>query len=289
VTDASVEAGHKAKQTESRQSVTLADHVYRRLVEDILSCRLAPGSRLRQKELSATYGTAGSAVREALSQLASMGLVVAEPQRGFRVADTSVEDLVDLTLTRIWVESIALRSAIARGGREWEADVIAAAHMLGAEQPRRKVRGARAAKPTDPVDDDWRVLHQRFHDALVSACGLTNLMAYRKKLLSLNDRYRRLSSAMPSNRDVAAEHDALTRAVLARDADRAVELIEAHFLETTARVLAGSSSFKGNLSETMERLRMQVRAGDGRWSGQLNGRQADILAGKGRAAHSRRR
>jgi len=289
VTDASVAASHKARPRESRPSATLADHVYGRLVEDILSCRLAPGSKLRQKELSAAYGTAGSAVREALSQLASMGLVIAEPQRGFRVADTSIEDLIDLTLSRIWVESIALRSAMARGGRDWEADIIAAAHMLGAEQPRRKVRGTRTAKPTDPVDDDWRVLHQRFHDALVSACGLGSLMAYRKQLLSLNDRYRRMSSVVPSNRDVAAEHEALKRAVLARDAEQAVELIEAHFLETATRVLAGSSNFKGNLSEAVERLRMQVRAGDGRWSGQLNGSKADVLAGKARAARRRRR
>ena len=91
-------------------------------------------------------------------------------------------------------------------------------------------------------------------------------------------------------RDVAAEHEALAQAVLARDADRAVELIEAHFLETAARVLAGSSSFKGNLSETMERLRMQVRAGDGRWSGKLNGSQADNpLLARSRAARGRRR
>src|SRR5262249_61903297 len=156
---------------------------------------------------------------EAVSQLAAMGLAIAEPQRGFRAAGTSIDELIDLTLSRIWVESIALRSAIARGGRDWEAEVIAAAHMLGAEQPRRKVRGTRAAKLTDPVDDDWRVLHQRFHDALVSACGLTSLMAYRKTLLSLNDRYRRMSSVVPSNRDVAVEHAALTRPVLRRDAD----------------------------------------------------------------------
>jgi hypothetical protein len=64
------------------------------------------------------------------------------------------------------------------------------------------------------VDDDWRVLHQRFHDALVGACGLTSLMAYRKTLLSLNDRYRRMSSVVPSNRDVAAEHEAFRDAVV---------------------------------------------------------------------------
>ena len=38
---------------------------------------------------------------------------------------------------------------------------------------------------TDPVDDDWRVLHQRFHDALVGACGLKSLTELPQKLLSL--------------------------------------------------------------------------------------------------------
>jgi GntR family carbon starvation induced transcriptional regulator len=283
VTDASV-----GPRPQVQRAATLSDQVFRRLEDDILNCRLVPGSKLRQKELGATYGTAGSAVREALSQLASMGLVVAEPQRGFRVADASIDDLIDLTMSRIWVESIALRSAMSNGGREWEASIIAAVHMLGEEQPKRIVTGARPARSTDPVDDDWRVLHQSFHNALVGACGLKSLLNYRSKLIVLSDRYRRLSSIVPSDRNVAEEHDALAQAVLARDADRAVELIEAHFLETAARVLAGSSNFKGNLSETMERLRLQIRAGDGR-SGKLNGGRSQSPAGKPRAAPRQRR
>jgi len=165
------------------------------------------------------------------------------------------------------VEAIALRSAIAHGGRDWEADIIAAAHMLGDEQPKRKVNGSRAAGPTDTVDEQWRGYHQRFHDTLVAACGLTSLMNYRNTLISLNDRYRRLSSMVPSARDVAAEHRALTEAVLKRDADRAVVIVEEHFLETATRVLAGSSNFKGKLSETINKLRTDIRAGDGRWPG----------------------
>jgi GntR family carbon starvation induced transcriptional regulator len=282
VTDASV-----GPRPQVHRTATLSDQVFRRLEDDILNCRLVPGSKLRQKELGATYGTAGSAVREALSQLASMGLVVAEPQRGFRVADASIDDLLDLTMSRIWVESIALRSAMSNGGRDWEASIIAAVHMLGEEQPKRIVSGSRSALSTDPVDDDWRVLHQSFHDALVGACGLKSLLNYRRKLIVLSDRYRRLSSIVPSERNVAEEHNALAKAVLARDADRAVGLVEAHFLETAARVLAGSSNFKGNLAETMERLRLQIRAGDGR-SRKLNGGGSQYAAGKTRAGRRQR-
>ena len=78
--------------------------------------------------------------------------------------------------------------------------------------------------PPIPVDDDWRVLHQKFHDALVGACGLKSLLDYREQI---DLAQRPLSQAFfdrASDRDVAAEHAALTQAVLARDADRAVEL-----------------------------------------------------------------
>ena len=55
-------------------------------------------------------------MREALSRLATSGFVVAEDQRGFRVADVSAAELTDITDTRIHVECEALRRAIAQGG-----------------------------------------------------------------------------------------------------------------------------------------------------------------------------
>ena len=172
---------------------TLANQVFRRLQGDILSGRFAPGTKLRQKDLGDDYGTSGSAIREALTQLVSIGLVVAEPQRGFRVAEASIANLMDLTKSRCWVEAIALRSAIARGGRDWEAAIVAAAHMLGREQPKRGAK-AKSSEPFDTIDSQWRQDHQNYHDTLISACDLTSLLTYRRNLIQLNERYRRLSS-----------------------------------------------------------------------------------------------
>ena len=242
---------------------TLTGQVFRRLQSDILNCRFAPGTKLRQKDLGDVYGSSGSAIREALTQLVTIGLVVAEPQRGFRVAQASIADLLDLTKTRCWVEAIALRSAISKGGRDWEAAIVAAAHMLGQEQPKRKPKTS-SEEVFEAVDNQWRQDHQDFHDALVSACDLPHLLSYRANLIHLNERYRRLSSVVQSGRNVAQEHEALTRAVLARDADQAIDLIESHFLETTARVLAGTSAFQGNISTTIDKLRVEIRAAGGR-------------------------
>src|SRR3546814_10637140 len=75
---------------------TLASDIHHRLREDIVSCVLEPGQRLRFEQLKEIYGASYSTLREALSSLVAEQLVVAEGQRGFRVASISAADLLDL-------------------------------------------------------------------------------------------------------------------------------------------------------------------------------------------------
>src|SRR6266702_6405429 len=96
-------------------SINLTQGAYEDLRADLLSCRIAPGSRLKVQELCDRLSVSLGAIREALSRLTSEGLVVAEPQRGFRAAPISAEDLLDLTKTRIQIDTICLKRAIACG------------------------------------------------------------------------------------------------------------------------------------------------------------------------------
>ena len=105
---------------------SLTEHAYEALRADILSCRLRPGLRLKIAELCERLGVSLGAVREALAKLTAEGLVIAEAQRGFRVAPVSSADLTDITRTRIDIESMCLARAIAVGGIEWEAGIVAA-------------------------------------------------------------------------------------------------------------------------------------------------------------------
>src|ERR1700731_5490431 len=82
----------------------LTQRAYEGLRADLLACRIRPGSRLKIQELCDRCSVSLGAVREALSRLTSEGLVVSEPQRGFRAAPVSVADLQDLTMVRIEVE-----------------------------------------------------------------------------------------------------------------------------------------------------------------------------------------
>src|SRR5918993_3566961 len=89
-------------------SRTRAIDTYRRIRQDILECRLRPGTRLRSEELCDYYQVGISPLREALVRLSADGLAVLEEHRGYHVAPVSRADLIDLTNMRIKLECAAL-------------------------------------------------------------------------------------------------------------------------------------------------------------------------------------
>jgi DNA-binding GntR family transcriptional regulator len=80
----------------------------------------------------------------------------------------------------------------------------------------------------------------------MSACGSPILLRLRATLFVQSERYRRLAVAcgQPS-RDIHAEHEALVRAALARDVERACALLVEHIAATTDRVLAAHPLLHG--------------------------------------------
>ena len=87
--------------------------------------------------------------------------------------------------------------------------------------------------------EQWEAWHRHFHDALARACGSPLLLQFCAQLQSQFARYRKLFlSANPFDREVAAEHDRLAAAALARDADGACAVMEAHIERTGRNILA---------------------------------------------------
>ena len=213
---------------------SLTQHAYERLRADLLACRLRPGARLKIGELCRTLSVSLSAVREALSRLTSEGLVVAEPQRGFRVAPISADELRDLTGVRAQIEGMCLERAIAVGDVGWEAQLVAAFHRLSRTPEREPGDLAR-------MNEAWSAAHAAYHEALVGACDSPWLLRLRAMLYAQSERYRRLSVPLAHvARDLNREHQALMDAALARDAGRARALMAEH-LELTTRALLQQS------------------------------------------------
>lgn len=199
---------------------TLVESAYRSLRRDIIEGRLIPGEKLRIEHIKDNYGVGAGTLREALSLLIADALVVSQGQRGFRVAPVSIGDFSDITETRIVLECRALRQSIALGDDAWEAALLAAFHRLSRAE--EKLAGSAGR-------EEWEERNQIFHEALLAACPSRWTKYFLSILYRQAERYRRLSlihKTVP--RDLHAEHEALFKAALSRDADRASEILAQH-------------------------------------------------------------
>src|SRR6478609_8207019 len=88
--------------------------VYDRVRTAILNGELAPGAIMSQVSLAEELGISRTPLREALRMLQSEGLIEAEPNRRVRVAPMSPEDLEDLWIIRVTLETEALRLSMPR-------------------------------------------------------------------------------------------------------------------------------------------------------------------------------
>ena len=194
---------------------------------DIISGDLEPGSKLAVEHIRKRYGVGSSTIREALSLLLPDGLVTARGQRGFAVSPISIEDLQDLSNTRILLETNALRESIRVGGDDWETGIIASFHHLSKAQEalNNSLPGSAA---------EWELRNHQFHDATTAACGSRWVLRMLNILHHHTERYRRVALTDRSiPRDVQAEHHALMEATLARDTDTACDVAAAHIQRTT--------------------------------------------------------
>ncbi len=207
--------------------LTRVEETVNAIREDIVSGVLTPGTKLAVNHLRERYGVGSSTIRESLSLLLPDGLVTARGQRGFNVSPISIDDLRDLSNTRILLETHALRESIAAGDDDWEAGIVASFHRL--------------AKAQEAVDNevpgaliDWELRNQQFHDATTAACGSRWVQHMLDMLYHHTERYRRMAlTDRTVPRDVRAEHLALMEATLARDADTACEVAAMHIQRTT--------------------------------------------------------
>ena len=233
-------------------TTTIAERAFHLLHADILSAKLRPGQKMKVEALREIYRLGATPLREALSKLSSLDLVTAEGQRGFRVAPVSIENLLDLTKTRAWIEGTALRAAVAAGDRRWEAEILAAAHRL---------RGCRKSKG-EGLSEEWYRENRAFHDALVAACNSPQMMAFRAQLYDLTERYRRLSLQNGlAGRDLDVEHHVIMEAVLARDGDAAVAHTVDHFVKTTRFILMGDLENEREVERLIAAVRAEINSG----------------------------
>lgn len=202
-----------------RVAAPVKDAVIASLRADILEFRLAPGDRLVEREIIAAQGVSRATVREAISVLASEGLVTVVPQRGAHVAAPSLEDAEDLYEVRASLESLVVRRFVARAHDD---DVAALAES---------VEGMRAvlAEPGEPDIVAFLRAKDGFYGVLVAGARSASLT---QLLSSIQARVRMLRVTSLSTPErlphVVDEMRDIVSAIGQRNPERAARLMTEH-------------------------------------------------------------
>jgi DNA-binding GntR family transcriptional regulator len=213
-----------------KPATSLTETTYQKLHAHVLGAQAKPDGKLKIAELAKSMDVSPSVVREALSRLVSEGLVVAEPQRGFRVAPFEMSEVQYLFDARVEIERLCLTDAIENADIAWEGRLVAALHELARTPEERGQRGA-------DVSSDWLKAHANFHNALVGSCRNPWYLRIRSTLYLHSERYRALALQLSSsNRDLRAEHEQIAHAAIERDIRSACALMTVHLKRTVSEL-----------------------------------------------------
>jgi GntR family carbon starvation induced transcriptional regulator len=208
--------------------LTLGTSAYEAIRLDIIEGQLQPGEKLQFDGLRERYGIGISPIREALSSLQAEGWVDREEQRGFRVADVSKDELIELVKTRVLIEGLAVAEALSRNDTTAEEALVLAYHRLSKEH-RVTDSGARNL--------EWEKRHRNFHMALVAGCRMKWIIQLCEQLFDVAERYRLLSAPSHPERRELNEHRALLDAYVAGHADEVRQLLAQHYQVTVDYIL----------------------------------------------------
>lgn len=198
------------------ENQTLRERVYAHLKQEILDNRIAPGTLLQEVPLAESLGISRGPIREALSSLASEGLVTITPRRGAVVAELTKHGFLEAYQLREALEALAVRLSVPRmNGEELDALELP---ILQMETCSANQDGA-----------GFFEANRRFHDAFVEAARNSMLLEAYQRLTGQMAPYRGPSALLRGNLDRSiAEHRAILAAARARDADRAASLVVEH-------------------------------------------------------------
>lgn len=213
-----------------QQPISRGDRVRDALQEAILNGTLKQGAPLVERELSARLGVSKTPIREALKQLRSSGLVVANSYQGMSVRTLDAETVSDVSGSRAVVEPEAVRLAVGRlgpGPRPNARRTLAEAEaLLGADQPAQ-----------------LGLINRTFHRELYAECGNELLIDFLDKLQGLNVFIATAGWRAEATYDTEwQEHASVLEACEAGDGDRAADLLREHIQRNAANVLRSLDS-----------------------------------------------
>jgi DNA-binding GntR family transcriptional regulator len=211
------------------EATSLADRAYVQLREEIITAALAPGTLLREEELTGRLGLGRTPVREAIQRLRREGYVTILPRRGTLVSEISITDLAAIYEVRTRLESWGARLAAERAG---------AADRQEAEQLMIALEAVRADDYEELLRTDRRIHRFAYRCAKNPFLAETLDHYHNLSLRILHVAMRRYPALTPQLDDVVHDQRALLEAIGRGDADAAERVAAAH-ISTFERAIRG--------------------------------------------------
>jgi DNA-binding GntR family transcriptional regulator len=194
----------------------LADDVCRRIADDIVLGRFAPGERLEEVALAEQFSVSRTPIREALKQLSIMGLVECRPNRGSVVASISADELTHMFETIGELEAACARYAAMRM-TEHERQQLSTLHAEG--------RAAMQARDMVRYDEHNGALHTLILRGSHNPVLIETAQALRHRVAPYRrTQFVRLDRVTASY----AEHCGIVEAIMAGDAVAAYREMRSH-------------------------------------------------------------
>lgn len=183
------------------------------LREEIEQGLLRPGTVLKQEQLAARYAVSRQPVRQAMERLLATGLLERRSDRSLAVTGMLEGEAAELLELRIAIETSALKLSLER---------LDDAALRKARHAAEEIFHAEDAREIEELD-------VTFHRLIYSGCG-------NSRMLALIDEFRREGRRVYAEQlhDAAhratlhAEHQAILKACVEKDAESAIRSLAAH-------------------------------------------------------------
>lgn len=184
---------------------------YTIIKDRLINCVYEPGSFLNEAQLAADLGCSRTPVREAISRLEYDNLVTVMPKKGILVSDISLTDVQQIFQARLEIEPVTL--------------CMAAPHLPQTELLDFQHKFSESLLD---IKNSYR-LDTAMHLFIIEHCGNRYLIEMMKKLFQDNTRVI-ISSKQNQIQihDARLEHLEIINALLAKDTDRAMNLMKNH-------------------------------------------------------------
>lgn len=202
----------------SRPRGGLADEVCREIADGIVLGRFPPNSRLDETTLAAMFCVSRTPVREALKQLAAIGLATYRPNRGAVVAELGANQLAQMFEAIGELEAACARHAALRMNAVDHADL-------------RALHGSAREAMRDGDITRYDAINRELHATIIRGAGNPVLSEMAALLRNRAAPYRRTQFRdMRRMRASFEEHSSIVEAILAHDAAMAYREMRSHLL-----------------------------------------------------------